>query len=125
VTRYVLDTNVVVDFLSGKKSVVSALNESSKISISIITVVEYLANKNLSASQHQIFEKFLNTIHNIEIPSSPSSNFIQLCIKIRKNFKLKLPDAIIAASAIHSKSILVSRDAAFKKVKELKLLTLS
>ena len=46
-----------------------------------------------------------------------------LTIKIRKSKKLKIPDAIIAASAIYTDSVLVSRNTNdFKSINDLKII---
>jgi tRNA(fMet)-specific endonuclease VapC len=43
-------------------------------------------------------------------------------IEIRNTYRLKLPDAIIAATAIINNAILVTADNDFKRVKELELM---
>ena len=52
-----------------------------------------------------------------------SNNIKEKFIEIRKKYKLKLPDAIIAATAIISNIPLISADKQFKAVKELTLVT--
>lgn len=46
---------------------------------------------------------------------------IKLSVEIRKLHKLKLPDAIIAATAIRNKAVLVTEDKQFLGVKNLKI----
>jgi predicted nucleic acid-binding protein len=48
---------------------------------------------------------------------------IETMISIRKNFRIKLPDAIIAGSAINRNAILVTRDAGFLKIASLQVLS--
>lgn len=45
-------------------------------------------------------------------------------IKLRQNYKIKIPDAIIASSSIIHGLPLISSDADFKKIKELNLIFL-
>lgn len=45
-------------------------------------------------------------------------------IRLRKNYKIKLPDAIIAATAIANDIPLVSADIGFSQIKELDLILL-
>ena len=45
-------------------------------------------------------------------------------IELRNTYRLKLPDAIIAASAIINNATLVTADSDFKKVKELQLMSI-
>ncbi|NCS90004.1 MAG: hypothetical protein COW71_13430 [Ignavibacteriales bacterium CG18_big_fil_WC_8_21_14_2_50_31_20] len=47
-----------------------------------------------------------------------------IIIKLRKKYRLKLPDAIICASAASLGIPLVSNDKIFEKVEVLKLITL-
>ena len=47
-----------------------------------------------------------------------------ITINIRQSKKIKLPDAIIAATAIHYKLPLISADSGFKNISALTLITL-
>ncbi|MEI7828052.1 MAG: type II toxin-antitoxin system VapC family toxin [Euryarchaeota archaeon] len=47
---------------------------------------------------------------------------IRLCISFRQNYPIKLPDAIIAATALHAKVPLMTRNMTdFERVPELKM----
>ena len=48
-----------------------------------------------------------------------------VCIKIRQQYKLKVPDAIIAATAIVYKIPLISSDCDFEKIKEINLILIN
>jgi predicted nucleic acid-binding protein len=52
-----------------------------------------------------------------------TSEIIEQTISLHRRYRLKTPDAIIAASALHLKIPLVSADAAFKKVIGLRLIS--
>ena len=43
----------------------------------------------------------------------------KLAIEIRRTHKLKLPDAIVAASSYYSKLPIITADKGFKKLKEI------
>lgn len=45
-------------------------------------------------------------------------------VELRNTYRLKLPDAIIAATAIVNNIVLVTADGDFKKVKGLQLMTI-
>ncbi len=48
---------------------------------------------------------------------------VDTCIQLRKNNKIKLPDAIIAATALVNNLVLISRNIAdFKNIKDLQVL---
>jgi hypothetical protein len=44
-----------------------------------------------------------------------------MTIQLRRKYNIKLPDAIIAASAIESDLVLMTADSGFKKIDELQL----
>lgn len=46
---------------------------------------------------------------------------MDLIIVIKKKYKLKLPDAIIAAKAIINDAILITEDKDFSRIQELKV----
>lgn len=46
----------------------------------------------------------------------------ELAIKIKKEFKLKTPDAIVAATALHLNVTIVTADKAFNKIPQLSLI---
>ena len=45
-------------------------------------------------------------------------------VELRNTYRLKLPDAIVAATAIINNIVLVTADSDFKKIKELQLITI-
>jgi len=47
-----------------------------------------------------------------------------VAIDLKQKYKLKLPDAIIAATAIHYNLMFITSDADFKSIKELELIYL-
>ena len=68
--------------------------------------MELLAWKNTTASQLQILQDFINnaTVFGLE------ESIIVKTIAIRKNYGIKLPDAIIAATALTHGLILMTRN---------------
>ena len=73
---------------------------------------------------HLVLENFKQRIHTIDIQTE-NKDFIEKIIEIRQKFKLKLPDAIVAASAITENVTLISKDSEFEIIDELQLLKLS
>ena len=59
-----------------------------------------------SSDEEQVVRAFLQEFRPIEI----SSSVMELSVEIRRIKKMKLPDAIIAASAVHHDLILVTRN---------------
>ncbi len=59
-----------------------------------------------SGDEEQVVRAFLKEFRLIEI----SSAVMELSVEVRRMKKLKLPDAIIAASAVHHNLILATRN---------------
>src|ERR1700744_6004967 len=117
-TEYLLDTNVIIDF-AGKKlpfkshlELINIINDSSKISI--INKIELLSIPEVS-NRIQFFTE--------EAYIFPLSDDIVIkTIEIRKKRKIKLPDAIIAATAIVFNLTLITHNVSdFQNIKNLKV----
>ncbi len=89
--------------------------------ISIITKIELASYPNITEEELLKIEEFLKEF--IIIPVD--ENIASICSYLRRKYKTKLGDSIIAATAIYYNSPLSTfniRD--FKKIKELKLISL-
>ncbi len=114
-----VDTNIIGTALSDKKFFTSHFNKMSVIGISIITKYEFLYNPNLSVKYKYLFEEYVDTIEVYNLLKTDSI-LQKHIISIRKKYKLKLPDAIIAATALSCNATLVSADDVFLKIHNLK-----
>src|SRR5436309_1258131 len=108
--KYLLDTNVVIQFLDG--SIPSAgMKFVSKVidvqcNISSITKMEVLGFNFNSASEETTMESFINGSIVLDINNDVTNR----TIIIRKGKKIGLPDAIIAATAIVYNLTLITRN---------------
>jgi predicted nucleic acid-binding protein len=55
--------------------------------------------------------------------NNEDNKLINLIIQMRKDYRLKLPEAILAATAISSNSDLITNDKAFQKLQEITVIT--
>ena len=110
------DTNFIVQFNQGSTITQSFLDY--KISVSFITEIELLGAYNLSKLQKEIFKEILSNC----VVYSMNEAIKDKCIFLRNNYKIKTPDAIIAATALVFDLPLLTSDADFKKINELKLI---
>jgi predicted nucleic acid-binding protein len=116
---YLLDTNVIIDF-SALKLPEKAYRQLSIIidsspQISIINKIELLS---ISDVPEQILV-FVDEANVIKL----DDDIVSKTIEVRRKYKLKLPDAIIAATAIVMELQLITRNAAdFRGIKGLKLI---
>lgn len=92
-----------------------------RASISVITEVELLAAPVLTASHLRQIDSLLELLPKIAVTSRVARIAARLC----RTYRLTLPDALIAATALLSHATLVSRNLKhFRPIKELRLQTL-
>lgn len=86
--------------------------------ISVITKIELLGF-NTNPAHYQILENFVQDVTLFEL----SAGIVESCIMNRKEYKTKVPDAIIAATALENKLELLTRNVAdFKNIRTLTVL---
>ena len=115
--RYLLDTNTILDFMGKKLPEESQVFLSEiiddQINISAINKMELLGFSNVE--QDLIDFVGFSEIYHID------DNIIDQTIELRKKYKIKLPDTIIAATAIVHNFTLISRNFKdFQKITELR-----
>lgn len=120
---YILDTNSIIYFLQGYKELDTIFNNIRERKviplISVITKIELLSFPDITSKEEIQIEELLNNFDIVEL----EEEIIEQTIRIRKKFHLKIPDAIIAASALFNNGILITRnEKEFKKIEELKII---
>jgi len=118
---YVLDTNVVIGFLAGTDWAVSFFEAASRsrsvLHISTITRMELLSFPQMTPQEEERISRFLSLVQ-----VRPLNDGIEeTAIRIRRQYRMRLPDAIVAATALDIHAGLVSADLDFRKVSELTL----
>ena len=92
--KLLVDTNAVIKHLEGEKQIEAILN-GSLVFISSITYAELLAGP-LTPVAKQVLEEYLADTHIIH-----TNNFIcETASMLRQTVRLKLPDALIAATSL-------------------------
>jgi predicted nucleic acid-binding protein len=120
--QYLMDTNVVIDYL-GNKLLASSMDFMNDVidavpHISVITKIEVLGF-NAPEQHYTILSDFINDAIVFDL----SNNVVEASIVIRKKYKTKLPDAIIAATALVYDLIVISRNISdFKNIDGLKVI---
>ena len=115
--KYLLDTNIVLYILNGNEDLLSFLNHQH-ILISVISEMELLSYHSISKEEYRSLKHFIDEADIIALDNRVKDT----AIAIRKKYKLKLPDSIVAASAIIYDIPLISADKQFKSISELQLL---
>jgi len=121
--RYLIDTSAVIKYLNGSLPE-SGLNMLDKILdkesiISFVTEIELQVWTPTDDTDIDVYKQFViaSTVLGIE------ESIITETIRIRKNYKLKLPDALIAATAlIYKFTLIADNNKDFLKVPSLKYL---
>ncbi|MEN9521719.1 MAG: hypothetical protein RL065_96 [Bacteroidota bacterium] len=112
-----VDTNILLLLLNGNHTIAESISEQH-IFISFITELELLGHKGITTSEQKVIKSLLNECVVIDI----NENIKKEVIKIRQQKKIKLPDAIIAASSIYLDLPLLSADNDFSRIDHLNLI---
>jgi len=120
--RYLIDTNVVSDYFSASLPAIGLQFMDSVIDavpiISVITQIELLCWKTDIGNEQRVKE-FISDSDILDI----TPDVIIHSVNIRRNKKIKTPDAIIAATALaHDFTLVSNNDKDFKGIKGLKYL---
>ena len=83
--------------------------------------MEFKSFSDISKQDLALFDEFASGINIIDLLAT-NKVLKSKIIEMRNQYRLKLPDAIIAASAIVNVIVLITADKGFKKVEELQLL---
>ena len=113
--RYLLDTNAVISLLAGNEGLATELASAQWIGISVITKLEFLAFSRLSEKDRCLFTSFLHRV-NVMGLSETDDALHQSIIQKRRDLGLKLPDAIILATALAQDACLVTDDEGLLKI---------
>jgi len=117
--RYLIDSNAVIDYLMGKlpDSSLVFMNEviNNIPNVSVITKIEVLGFNDTSDSM-TLLKDFFNDASVLGI----SDVVVDKTIELRKIHKIKLPDALIAATALTGKLSIITRNTSdFKNIEGL------
>lgn len=122
---YTVDTNILIYHANGEAPVVgfllSQIEKNIPLFLPAIVAVEFFSFPALTAEAALAFESLFPYLHIIALdyPLARSA------AEIRKRHGLSLGDSVIAATAMHTRSTLVTRNIRdFRKVSDLKLLAI-
>jgi predicted nucleic acid-binding protein len=121
--KYLWDTNIIICFLQQQLSpqavdFVDELLMTDRPCFSVITEIELLCWKTATPKDIRLIHDFIEDSTVIELETSIK----YMTADIRKVHKIKLPDAIIAATAVVNELTLITRNVSdFKNISGLKL----
>ena len=107
--RCLLDTNAVVSLLRGHGELLLLTRQARWVGISIITEIEFRAFPDLAREDAQLFADFIERVTVIDL-AHQDSRLLDRVIALRQNHRLRLPDAVVVASALIHDACLVTAD---------------
>lgn len=113
-----LDTNIVLYLVGSSDVTIAELLNGKNLFISFITELELLGYKEISKNEVAQLQGFLRDVTIVDI----NSDIKKAVVDLRKIYKIKLPDAIIAASASYLNFPLLTADKALSRLSELNIL---
>ena len=118
----VLDTNAIIALLKNESNLNGILRNYTDVYISIISVIEFQSFEKIIDTDLELFNVFLSRVVVVNL-TNDNNQILKRIISLRKEKALKLPDAIVAASAIILKADLFTADKGFSKIEELNIIT--
>lgn len=116
----VIDTSLIINLFNGVDEVQALIN-GRNLFVSIISEIEVLSFSGLSITDKDLIKDFLSKCHIVDIEPAIKD----LTIEIRSQSKIKLPDAVIAATAIYYDLPLFTMDKGFTRLNDLQAIILS
>ena len=102
--KALFDTNILIDYLNGLNPAKVELGRYKDKAISLVTWMEVMVGSTVETEA--VIRGFLADFISLPI----DDNVAILAVKLRKSHRIKLPDAIIWATAQSNSRILVTRN---------------
>lgn len=104
---FLLDSNLIIYHLGGSAEASEFIRRhADSVSISAVTCIEVLGFPFPSPEAERNATNFINALTTYQI----SPQIVEKTISLRKQFKIKIPDALIAATALCQQLTLVTRN---------------
>ena len=117
---FFVDTNVLIYTLVGNPAALNITKYSFSLGVSVISEIELLGKKNIPKNEINIIRNLLNDCVIIDLNNSIK----EMAISLKQKYSIKIPDAIIAATAQRFSLPLITADRDFKKIEEVDIVLL-
>lgn len=118
-TKVLADTNVFINLSEGKGSIEPHI-VGKDVYLSVVSEIEILGWHNISETDEAYFEMLIGDCFLIELTPAIKHRSIRL----KQKHRIKLPDAIIAATALFLDMPLLTFDTDFARIEDLDLILL-
>ena len=117
---YILDTNAIIYYLSGERAAVTSITKAQEqdgiIYIPTIVRLELLSKPDMAQDEYGAILGFLETCRYVYLDIA----IADIAADLRRLYKIKTPDSIIAATALFTGSTLLTRNVRdFKRIPNL------
>lgn len=103
--KAILDTNILVDYLRGEERARREIDRYRTPAISLITRMEILVGAQNEHERH-LLREFLHRFECLPI----TQEVAELAVELRRTHRLRLPDAVIWATAQSRDALFVTRN---------------
>jgi predicted nucleic acid-binding protein len=103
--KALFDTNILIDYLNGSEDAAAEMGRYHERLISVITAMEVLAGAQ-TAEQEDVIEMFLRDFRLVEL----SRAIMREAVDLRRTQRVRLPDAMIWATARIESALIVTRN---------------
>ena len=119
---YLLDTNILIYYINDNipENQLKKINQILKdhFNISVITKMEFLGFRKYNSDTFEKAKEFINYSNSYNL----NDKIVESVIGIRRKHNIKLPDAIIAATAINNYFTLITRNVSdFKDIDQVSI----
>jgi predicted nucleic acid-binding protein len=119
VNNFLIDTNIVIYLSQGKLKASDFAKKGSSLYLSSVTYIEALGYSFPNQEEEKVVTKLCEVFERLFLTEEVEKQTISL----RKKYKIKLPDAIIAATAIvYNLTLVTCNSDDFKHIFGLKIL---
>ena len=112
-----IDTNIALYLLNGDTTIAELLN-GRDVHVSFVTELELLGFQDIKEEDRSIIEELLNNCIIVDLNQAIK----RITVDLKQKYKLKLPDAIIAATSIYMNLPLISADKDFDRISDLQFI---
>lgn len=115
--RLLLDTNAIIQLLAGNEELLKLVSSAEFVSTSVVCELEFLSFQGLGNDDAELYRLLRSRIKVFGVPEN-DPELLGSIIAQRFNYGLKLPDAIIAGTAVTADCVIVTADRHFDKLKD-------
>lgn len=113
--RFLLDTNALVALLQGNPELLALARSAEWLGLSVINILEFSGFEGLSAHDQHLLSQFVARVTVVDVAHGNSALMAHIAA-LRQRKALKLPDAIVMASAALHQATVLTNDAQLLKL---------